>query len=877
VPDLPEVRERYVADVRGYSGPLREAAQDADRFSRQNDQAALAARRMGLAAKEAADKAARAQKDAADAAERLAKGEIKADEAARAAARAENELERASIKAAEAQRATANAADKAAAQYRQVARDAALAAAAENLGALKAAGSVKQHNAELARMRSVFPEIEKDASGAFKAMENEGNKAYQALTAASQGLADTAPLWPAAIANALTLLPAAASVAGGGITLAMGGALAGLGIMAQAKAADVKRAFSNMKTSVVGELKQISAPFHDTLLHIAADGKLAFASMAPALQGAFAQMGPAVTRFAASFTGALGRLNPMIASLGTAFSHVLDSLGPQMGTILNNVGTGFKAIFDAVSSNPAALANFVTGISQVIRYLGDGIGVLIRFSSEFRILSNALGAAGPLGLLDFANGVTTLGHALTGTTGGLQVVTQTFPSFQQQAIMSAAATQHLMTAQQAAALTADQLKTAMDSLTGKTLTERESLVGYRQAIDAMTKSLKDNGAAHGFNSTKGAANEQALDKVALSAQKVAQAMKAAGQAPGPYLDEVHGKLVAMAEKMHYSASQANDLANKLLGIKPVTLSMNDANFMSKLHKAQGLRIDPKTGLLKGNNSDYFDKWLKAKGLKIDPKTGLFKGNNSDYYNSWLRANGLKINTKTGKITGNTAAFWSSVHSIPPVVGTRTIRVDYTRGSMYGGGSNLGGATGGQYEAGKRFHYAGGGEISGLVTGPGTGTSDSIMAPWLSNGEFVVNSKQTQKHLGLLMAINKGVAGFASGGKVGSIGSGWSNGTRPPTKAELAAQHRVSLAHARPEYLAAMAAQQQLEAMRRTVYGGWFNGASPSPGSAHGTVVQHVTQVTVNVQGSVTTANNLARELQGILISNRMPTSLPAGR
>ena len=60
------------------------------------------------------------------------------------------------------------------------------------------------------------------------------------------------------------------------------------------------------------------------------------------------------------------------------------------------------------------------------------------------------------------------------------------------------------------------------------------------------------------------------------------------------------------------------------------------------------------------------------------------------------------------------------------------------------------------------HLAGGGDVSG----PGTGTSDSIPA-MLSDGEFVVNAKATALHRPLLRAINSGskVLPFASGGDV----------------------------------------------------------------------------------------------------------------
>lgn len=54
---------------------------------------------------------------------------------------------------------------------------------------------------------------------------------------------------------------------------------------------------------------------------------------------------------------------------------------------------------------------------------------------------------------------------------------------------------------------------------------------------------------------------------------------------------------------------------------------------------------------------------------------------------------------------------------------------------------------------------------GYIEGPGTGTSDSIVAR-LSNGEYVVNAASTSKYRGLIDAINSdSLPGFASGGAV----------------------------------------------------------------------------------------------------------------
>lgn len=62
---------------------------------------------------------------------------------------------------------------------------------------------------------------------------------------------------------------------------------------------------------------------------------------------------------------------------------------------------------------------------------------------------------------------------------------------------------------------------------------------------------------------------------------------------------------------------------------------------------------------------------------------------------------------------------------------------------------------------------GGNATGGLITGPGSGTSDSILAR-LSNGEYVINAASTGRYLPLLEAINRGsLPGFAGGGLAAS--------------------------------------------------------------------------------------------------------------
>jgi len=100
------------------------------------------------------------------------------------------------------------------------------------------------------------------------------------------------------------------------------------------------------------------------------------------------------------------------------------------------------------------------------------------------------------------------------------------------------------------------------------------------------------------------------------------------------------------------------------------------------------------------------------------------------------------------------------------IGVRRSITEPLANALFPSGDKVGGGGPGIFASiGKLFGFAGG----GAVDGPGTRTSDSILAR-LSNGEFVVYARQTAKYRPLLETINRGVAslpGFANGGMVAS--------------------------------------------------------------------------------------------------------------
>lgn len=120
------------------------------------------------------------------------------------------------------------------------------------------------------------------------------------------------------------------------------------------------------------------------------------------------------------------------------------------------------------------------------------------------------------------------------------------------------------------------------------------------------------------------------------------------------------------------------------------------------------------------------------------------------------------------------------------------------GAMGGSGSTLGGmfsASAGGFDFSKMFSYFGGFFADGgVVRGPGTGTSDSIVA-MLSNGEGILNV-DAMKLLGAdwLHWINKWARGYATGGVIGGKQSGAASiagmGTRLGSQVQQALRIRL---------------------------------------------------------------------------------------
>ncbi|WP_344492064.1 hypothetical protein [Streptomyces enissocaesilis] len=261
--------------------------------------------------------------------------------------------------------------------------------------------------------------------------------------------------------------------------------------------------------------------------------------------------------------------------------------------------------------------------------------------------------------------------------------------------------------------------------------------GMEASIDAAAKATKDHASALrmsngelNLNSEKARAASTVLTDLARKTEENVSSARNSGKswdyAKGQY-ERGRTALIRSADAMGLTRSEAVQLAGQIL------------------------KTPNKTAYLKGNLSDLQDKLADAKGrLSRVP----------DSRKAQVRAD----------IANLQSAIAAAKRAIASVQGkTVTVRTHYV---VTGNTARQPGS------AGSQLKYASGGLVGfpggGPVRGPGTGTSDSILA-MVSNGEYVVKAQSVAKYgVRFLQAINEGRLGMAAalgsgGGSMGGAG------------------------------------------------------------------------------------------------------------
>lgn len=250
-------------------------------------------------------------------------------------------------------------------------------------------------------------------------------------------------------------------------------------------------------------------------------------------------------------------------------------------------------------------------------------------------------------------------------------------------------------------------------------------------VGAVTRAaLPDIGAyAKAIQSIESGGNYKALGPITKNGDRAYGAYQMMGNNIGPWSKETFGRTLTAEEFLQNPSMQDQMFQKKFGGYvdKFGPAGASQAWFGGPGSVGKGGRTD----VLGTSVSEYSEKFTKALDGATD-KVGDF-------------GSGL------GKMGQSLSSAFPSAPSAPTGGGGMG-----WLGSLFGGGG-LSSADIAKYTPMVGL-FADGGD----VTGPGSGTSDSIPT-MLSNGEFVVKASQSKKHRALLHAINSGTLGRMAGG------------------------------------------------------------------------------------------------------------------
>ena len=363
----------------------------------------------------------------------------------------------------------------------------------------------------------------------------------------------------------------------------------------------------------------------------------------------------------------------------------------------------------------------------------------------------------------------------------------------------------------------DKLDGVLDALTRMGVLESNAIsatMGYQEALENLATTAAENAATLDLTTEAGRNNMSALQGLADAGRELLDANARAGESQGTLRDgliDTYDTLVANAQAMGESATEADALARKLMGIPQevdVETYLSDAALVAAEATGNAIEAIPGyRGVTVAVTEDGTVGEVQASIDEVDGKTVYMyvttdgtkeqvqqeiREINGKQVPVWVTDNGTVVGTQedifaitgkdvdisaiahTGQAEGelNYAARNRTVSIFAKYVGMPSAedRTNWARNNTTGIFPNR--AKGGiaslrGYSTGGRLPYTGLGTDMILgVTGSGTPIAR------VDDGEWIINQKASKQFHGVLSAINRGdpsvrhLAGYAGGGRPG---------------------------------------------------------------------------------------------------------------
>lgn len=409
----------------------------------------------------------------------------------------------------------------------------------------------------------------------------------------SDGLGNIGPAGPVVGAAIVGMVALAAPLAGaalaGGLTAGVAMAGIGIGIAAAIRQPAVKGALMGLKHDASDILDDIGKDWEPTMLSAIAsvrgDMRGIGTELRTALAPAKAYVQPLLDGFMSLVRNALPGFNNLLREAGPVINVLKDGLG-EIGDALSDAFTDLSGSTDEAAAGLQSMVFFVADMiragASVIAWLAEAYRITVDWGVTWLGWMSHLPGVGDVfkGWQDDLKDIQDTAHGaargLEGTTTGMDGLAST-TSRASQSNEAMATRQRILNGTMAqGADAATDLKGAMDALNGAAMNAEQTEIAFEDAIDAATKSIKDNGKTLDANTDKGRANRTALLNLARAGQQHAQAVydqtaatkgtsAAEGAAARAYANS-REKLIQTRMAMGNSRSEAVAYANKIMAI-----------------------------------------------------------------------------------------------------------------------------------------------------------------------------------------------------------------------------------------------------------------------------------------------------------------------
>ncbi|WP_431920463.1 hypothetical protein [Nonomuraea jabiensis] len=371
------------------------------------------------------------------------------------------------------------------------------------------------------------------------------------------------PLTGAAVAAGIGALPGIAAVAAAGITVGLGGALAGLGLAAAHGSDEAQDAIGHLREAVKVEAERMGQPFEVVWTAIVRAAERELGELSPVVRRNLAALAPEFSEFAEQGIDSLSELEPAIDGVERAFSAVLSKLGPRMPEIMQHLAAAIGELTAAAEKDPELLADFAVNLAKVTEWTAKATASLasfVRWSQEnataiktlIGVINPASGALGAfIGEADQAGRTSlTMGQAARDAADDVAVIGTASDEASQQ-MQDAWAGAYAEFAK-LGALMAGARERASETQSLAQAQARSAEV-QRQGAERIARAERDLADAH----------EQSAERVKAAKQRVADAHRQAAEAVEAAQDRVRDAQDAVTRAVEEGAQREADAQRRV--------------------------------------------------------------------------------------------------------------------------------------------------------------------------------------------------------------------------------------------------------------------------------------------------------------------------